>query len=53
MKNIGEVKLVLSGQKFDECLPVGGKVSLVMPNGSTIKFDILDVIDTEWYDETA
>jgi hypothetical protein len=48
---VGEVKLVISGQKFDKNLPAAGKCKLIMPNGSELLLDIIDIISVEWYEE--
>jgi hypothetical protein len=48
---VGEIKLVISGQKFDKNLPAAGKFKLIMPNGYELFFDVIDLIDLEWYEE--
>lgn len=48
---VGEVRLVISGKKFDKDLPAAGDCKLIMPNGSEILLDIIDIIGIEWYEE--
>lgn len=48
---VGEVKLVISGRKFDKDLPASGKLKIIMPNGSELLLDIIDIINIEWYEE--
>lgn len=48
---IGEIKLVVSGKKFDQNLPVKGTLIFVMPNGSEMPLDVIDLFDIEWYEE--
>jgi hypothetical protein len=48
---IGEVNLVVVGKKFSKDLPVKGTLIFVMPNGSELSLDVIDLINNEWYEE--
>jgi hypothetical protein len=48
---IGELKIVCVGKKFNKDLPVKGTLVFVMPNGSELSLDVIDLIKTEWYEE--
>jgi hypothetical protein len=48
---IGEIKLVISGQKFYKDLPAAGKLKLIMPNGTVLSLDVIDIINFECYEE--
>lgn len=53
MKEIGEVKVVIAGSMFDKNMPVKGTLTFTMPNGSLVELDVLDILETDWYDEIA
>lgn len=46
-----EVTLMITGKPFDAKLPVGGIVKLMMPDGTLIESNILDIINCTHFED--
>ncbi|WP_161805234.1 hypothetical protein [Sporosarcina globispora] len=51
--DVAEIKVVAVGKVFDKNLPVKGTLIFEFPDGSKKELDVLDIIETDWYDEIA